>query len=124
MAQGHGGECRETKDGREYVIPQGEGEQAGEKKGQWEERDGRKERDEQDGGVQFLEGLRRVTTGIPGSTSVTMAGTTTRCTTIAPQFTVLARKNGIVCFTITIQASPLLETFIYLVESRFSVFDL
>ena len=106
------------------MIPQGEGEQAGEKKGQWEKRDGRKERDEQDGGVEFLEGFRRVTTGIPGSTSVTMAGTTTRCTTIAPQFTVLARKNGIVCFTITIQASPLLETFIYLVESRFSVFDL
>ena len=84
-------------------------------------RDGRKERDEQDGDVEFLKGLRRETTGIPGSISVPMAGNTSRCTMIAPRFTMLARKNGIVCFIIAIQASPLLETSIYLVESRFSV---
>ena len=65
-----------------------------------------------------------MTTGIPGSTSVTVAETTSRCTMVAPQFTMLAIKNGIVCFTIAIQASPLLETSIYLVGSRFSVFDL
>ena len=36
--------------------------------------EGKIERDEQDGGVQFLEGCRTETTGISGSISVTMAG--------------------------------------------------
>lgn len=39
---GHGGECRETEDGREFVVPQGDSEKAEEKKGHWEKRDGRK----------------------------------------------------------------------------------
>ena len=66
----------------------------------------RKERDEQGSGVEILEGCQRETTGIPGLTLVTMAGTTSRCTIIAPQFTMLARKSGVVCFTVAIQASP------------------